>query len=522
MGKIYILDTTLRDGGYCINWEFGTHNIVSIHNSLNQAKIDIIECGYLSKNNSYSDGSTKYNSLKDIEKFLPVSENKYVIMINYGDIDINDIPDYDGNGINGIRVAFRKNEYCNALEFCKKVKKKGYNVYIQPMLSTSYTNAEFSDLVQKVKEIKPYAFYVVDSFGSMNTEDLSRLYYLSESELPYEIKIGFHAHNNMQMAFSNAQYLLNLHTKHDVIIDSSIMGMGRGAGNINTEILAEYLNRNYTATYFLKPIIYTIDNIINKYFSYSPWGYSLPNYLSAKYNLHPNYASYLCKKNTLSLDDIDEIFKNIVEEKKDTFDMDYINSLYLNYMEKEASVTDHINEFFNAIKNRNIFVIAPGPSSKAKKDQISLAIKKSNGIVISINHIYEYSHVDYVFFSNKKRYKNFCDKSNIKTIVTSNIFSENFYIKTDYMSLINNTEYVSDNAGLMIVKFLISLGVPKVYLCGYDGFSADTTNNYADENMMLNMDQYVANKLNDGMKKMLLEYMKQIDIHFVTSNLYFN
>ena len=82
----------------------------------------------------------------------------------------------------------------------------------------------------------PYAFYLVDSFGTMKRKDMLRFFYMIEHNLREDIVIGFHSHNNLQLAYANAQTLVDLQTSRSLILDSSIMGMGRGAGNLNSEL----------------------------------------------------------------------------------------------------------------------------------------------------------------------------------------------------------------------------------------------------------------------------------------------
>lgn len=84
--------------------------------------------------------------------------------------------------------------------------------------------------------------------------DLTRLFYLVEHNLNENIKIGFHSHNNMQLAYSNAQSLVDLHSDRELIIDASVYGMGRGAGNLNTELFVQYLNDNADGNYDIKPL----------------------------------------------------------------------------------------------------------------------------------------------------------------------------------------------------------------------------------------------------------------------------
>lgn len=105
-----------------------------------------------------------------------------------------------------------------------KVKEKGYKVFVQAMVSVAYTDEEFLELISRVNEIEPYAFYIVDSFGMMKRKDLTRLFYIVEHNLKPCIWIGFHSHNNLQLAYSNAQSLVDMQTNRKLIVDSSVYG----------------------------------------------------------------------------------------------------------------------------------------------------------------------------------------------------------------------------------------------------------------------------------------------------------
>ena len=238
MNKVQVLDCTLRDGGYCNEWEFGFENSKKILIGLVEANVEIIECGFITNRVTYNPEITKFNTIYEMAKIIP--ENRkgkmFVAMMNYGEYEIEDLSDYDGSSIDGIRVAFHKKDFAEAIKFCKRLKDKGYHVFVQAMVSLSYTDKEFLDLISSVNEIDPYAFYIVDSFGMMKEKDLLRLFYMIENNLKDNIWIGFHSHNNMQLAYSNAQRLITIQTNRNLIIDSTIMGMGRGAGNLNTEL----------------------------------------------------------------------------------------------------------------------------------------------------------------------------------------------------------------------------------------------------------------------------------------------
>lgn len=524
MNRISVLDVTLRDGGYCNNWTFGAANIINIENSLTEAGIEYIECGYLSSIAVNQEGRTIFQSVTDLEKLVLINKNKdtrYVVMINYGEASIESIPDYPGYGIVGIRVAFRKKHWEKALDFCCEIKKKGYLLFIQPMAVLSYSDSEYACLVNRVQEIQPYAFYIVDSFGSMRKNDLIRLFQKADKSLDEKIVLGFHAHNNMQMAFSNAQWFALESSLHDKIIDTSIMGMGRGAGNLNTELFLIYMNENFEAKYNLKPILYIIDAVLNNFYLVKRWGYSLPNYLSAKHNVHPKYAGYLCEKNTLSVDDMDEIFSSIPVEKKEEFDKPCIDNLYLKFMEKGQHTSERLEHMKAQLVGKNVLLIAPGTSSVTQKDRILAEAFKDSTVVVSVNHKYTFCKTDYVFCSNKKRYFELNLDKNDSIIATSNIPEADCYLQVEYGKLINDEDFVNDNAGLMAVKFFLLLGVKKIFLAGYDGFHHNIYENYADENMVLCIPENMAELINQGMKNVLKNYMKESEIVYITESCIF-
>jgi len=330
MQHIQVLDCTLRDGGYCNQWNFGENNIHTISTSLVEAGINIIELGFLTNTVNYNADISKYTTMEQAVEMIPIDrkESLFVCMINYGEYDIDNISEHDHRSLDGLRIAFHKQDMVPALEYCSKLQAKGYKVFIQAMVSLSYTDEEFLDMIQRVNAIKPYAFYIVDSFGMMKRKDLIRLFYMVEHNLENGIRIGFHSHNNMQLAYSNAQTLADIHTDYELIIDSSVYGMGRGAGNLNTELFVEYLNENFNGKYYLKPLLTIIDEILNPFYLQNYWGYSLPNYLSARYNTHPNYAGYLDDKKTLTIESMNEVFGMMCPDRKVVYDKKYIEHLY--------------------------------------------------------------------------------------------------------------------------------------------------------------------------------------------------
>ncbi|CAM3131723.1 hypothetical protein [Sporolactobacillus spathodeae] len=518
MNRVRVLDCTLRDGGYCNQWRFGYENVKKIINGLVKSGINIVECGFLTNKVEYQENRTKFTTMDEVAEVLPKnrSEKLFVCLMNYGEYNLEDIPPYDGTSLDGIRVAFHKKDMSKALEFCEGIKKKGYKVFVQAMVSLNYSDEEYLELIKRTNIIAPYAFYIVDSFGVMKGKDLTRLFYIVEHNLTESIYIGYHSHNNMQLAYSNAQSLVSIQTKRKLIIDASIFGMGRGAGNLNTELFVEFLNDTEGTEYKLQPLLTLIDEILNKFYQENYWGYSLPNYLSASHNAHPNYASYLNDKQTLTIEDMDAIFSMMSNEKKASFDKEYIEALYTNYMANGKSYEEHIVELKKTLFGKKILIIAPGKSSEVEKAKIIQFAEQHDVVSISINFDYNYLYTDFIFLSNLRRYRELNKSKRYKCIVTSNIPAENIYIKTKYGQLLNDVEAVRDNAGMMLIQFLINLGVKDIIIAGIDGYSHEVSENYADEQMALITKNAILDAMNTGMTNLLTRFANKVKITFLT------
>ena len=525
MGKITVLDCTLRDGGYCNQWEFGYSNVKKIIAGLDKAGISISECGFLTQKVEYVPGVTKFTSIDQIAEFLPKDRagKLYVAMMNYGEYDLADLPVHDGSSIDGIRVAFHKKNWRDALKVCQEIQSKGYLAFIQPMVSLSYSDEEFLEVIRCVNEFEPFAFYIVDSFGEMKQSDLVRLYYLVEHNLKDSIRIGFHSHNNMQLAYSNAMTLVNMHSPRELIIDSSVYGMGRGAGNLNTELFLGHLNNDGTGNYDLSPLLTIIDEILNAFHERNFWGYSLPNYISAKHHAHPNYAFYLEGKKTLTVESMDRIFDMLEPEKRVNYDKDYIEKIYLDFMSQnstdETSIADE-DSFAKSLVGKKILLIAPGKSSTAEKDYIASFAGSDDVVTVSINYEYPYANVDYIFVSNMRRYRELPGSVLDKSIATSNLNAENPFIQVDYKDLLSDVESVKDNAGLMAIKFFMNCGVKEIYLAGLDGYAHENEKNYGDRGMSIYMKPEVIDAINDGVSQVLTRYADKVKIDFLTKSKY--
>lgn len=304
-----------------------------------------------------------------------------------------------------------------------------------------------------------------------------------------------------------------------IIIDISVYGMGRGAGNLNSELFLAHLNDITESRYSIKPIVNLMDEVIGKFYDENPWGYSLPNYLSAFYMIHPNYATYLEHKKTLTLKAMGEIFDMMDPQKSLEYDEQYIEQLYITYLSRNDSKDKPLEDLARKICGRKVLLIAPGKNSFFQKEQIQNFIKTENPVVFSINHDYPHAESDYIFISNLRRFGQLHMRKYYKTIITSNIDSEEVYARIDYRRLLNEVDHVKDNAGLMAIAFLSDYSASEFILAGFDGYSHDVYENYGTDDVAFLNNILDFDKINQGMIQVLKNYRGKLKINFLTDSI---
>lgn len=297
--------------------------------------------------------------------------------------------------------------------------------------------------------------------------------------------IGFHLHNNLQMSYSNAIALLQFPTNRDLMLDCSIMGMGKGAGNLNTELLLEHLNLYYGKNYKISPLLEVIDKVINQLHSEFYWGYAPEYYLSAINQCTPSYASHFYDRHMLPIDQVSELLGMIAPEKKISFDKNYAEELYRKYNEskavEDANVVDELKKIFN---KKRILLIAPGKSITAAADQIKKISEKEDVITIGLNTPLDIN--DYLLTTRQEVYAtavadgmNLIVPSSVTKGGRGNVKILNYGNWID----IDEDKNTHDSSSVIALKLLQSCGVKNIILAGFVGFSSDINKNYYDENM---------------------------------------
>ena len=178
-----------------------------------------------------------------------------------------------------VRLAIDPKHFDRAVELAEAVKKMGFEVGINVMYMSKWI--EIDDFLPKLALIDGIAdlFCMVDSYGGITPNEVKNI--LEEVRQYTEVPVGFHGHNNLQLALINTLTAI----EHGIdFVDATITGMGRGAGNLNMELLLTYLNKHKgwgVDFNVLGNVIMTFMPLKEKYH----WGTNLPYMLSGANNI---------------------------------------------------------------------------------------------------------------------------------------------------------------------------------------------------------------------------------------------
>lgn len=529
MKTIRVLDVTLRDGGCVNDFNFGEVYIEKIITALEASGVDIIELGYIDDVKGSETGRTKYIDEQVITKHVlkhKRPDTSYVVMMDYGTFDVNKLQPRTVDSIDGIRIAFHKKNMKDIVRVAKIIKEKGYDYYLQPMITLRYSDYELLDLITLVNNelSDASAFYIVDSFGEMRLNDMERIMNLVDHNLNPVITLGFHSHNNLQMSYSNSVALLQFPTTRNIILDSSIMGMGKGAGNLNTELLLEHLSKFYGKNYKISPLLEVIDKVINQIHSEFYWGYAVEYYLSAINHCSPSYASHFYNKHMLPIDQVNELLSMIEEEKKVSFDKNYAELLYRQYnASKIVDDKNVVEELRQELVGKKVILIAPGKSIIENKNKkiIETYLQAEDVISIGLNLTLDIN-VDYLLITRKEVYE-MAVLSGKKVIVSSSVSKGGRgKVKVlNYSNWIEVNDGTHDSSSVIAFNLLMAIGVKDIILAGFDGFSSDINMNYSDPILRRPLTSEQAEYRNNYYKKFIRKVKNNgINVNFITESKY--
>jgi 4-hydroxy 2-oxovalerate aldolase len=277
-----ILDCTIRDGGYYTEWDFDQELVATYFTAFNNLPVDYLEIGYRSNPMKGYLGEYFYCPTYVLEKVRNLSNKALVIILNEKDVRPEDVENLLRpciGLITMVRIALDPEQLSRALKLAEAIKKLGFEVGFNIMYMSKWKQYKaFLDEIKYVDDVADY-FYMVDSFGGVYPQDVKETIDLVKQRT--KCKIGFHGHNNLELALINS--LTAIESGAD-IVDATVTGMGRGAGNLKTELLLTALNARTGEKVDFNALSQVVD-AFEKLQQHHGWGTNLPYMVSGANSL---------------------------------------------------------------------------------------------------------------------------------------------------------------------------------------------------------------------------------------------
>lgn len=461
-----ILDCTLRDGGYYTNWDFNEELVETYLTSFNHLPIDYLEVGY--RSNPLIDylGKYFYCPIHVLDDVKSVSQKKIAIILNEKDVRVEhafDLLNPVKNQIDLVRIAIDPQNFKRALTLAEEVKKMGFEVAFNVMYMSTW--AEEKDFLEQIKDVEGIAdyFYMVDSFGGVYPQDVIETIELVRSNTN-GVKIGFHGHNNLEMALANT--LTAIDNGVD-IVDATVTGMGRGAGNLKTELLLTVLNSQGKVDFPYNELSKSVD-VFTELQQHHEWGTNLPYMVSGANSLPQKQVMEWVTKRYYSFNSIIRAL-NIQSSGKD-----------------DNSKLRELN-FSTEKRYKSVLIVGGGPSAVNHSDAIdrflianpdTLVIHASSKNALSFTQI---SNDQYFCLVGNEGYRLedvFGNKPiNGKCILPPHPRKMGTYIPSSLenrafeLKEVMFTDSFKDSHTALALQSVLELGIEDVYTTGYDGYN---------------------------------------------------
>jgi len=289
--EIKVLDCTIRDGGLMNNHKFDDQVVKAVYTACVEAGIDYMEMGYKASRKVIVPGeygAWKYCVEDDLRRIVDDNPTslKLSIMADAERTDYHeDILPKNQSIIDLVRVATYIHQIPTALDMVKDAHDKGYETTLNLMAVSTVPEYELNEGMELLARSETEAIYVVDSFGTLYSEQVQHLVrkYLQYCKATGK-EVGMHAHNNLQLAFANTIDAIVLGANR---LDATMAGLGRGAGNCAMELLIGFL---HNPKYNLLPVLRCVQDTIEPMRAKLMWGFDLPYMLTGFLNQHPRAA----------------------------------------------------------------------------------------------------------------------------------------------------------------------------------------------------------------------------------------
>ena len=466
-----ILDCTLRDGGYYTNWDFDKDLVRNYFDSFNKLPVDYLEIGYRSNPMDNYLGEYFYCPPYVLEEVRRMSDKKLVIILNEKDVRAEHaqaLLEPCKGYIDMVRMAIDPKNFSRALKLAEAVKAMGFEVGFNVMyMSTWEDQKEFLGQIKNVTGIADF-FYMVDSFGGVYPQEVKRIYEVVRNQT--DVAIGFHGHNNLQMGLINTLTAIECGAE---MVDATVTGMGRGAGNLRTELLLTALQGRgqLEGDLDFNALSKVVDPFAQMQQEYG-WGTTLPYMVSGAHSLPQKEVMEWVTKRYYSLNSIIRALSNQSKGIKDNQELKKL-------------------EFSSSQKHKEVLLVGGGPNAVKHSQAIGEFLEKNPDIAVvhaSSKNARSYEELKnnqvFCLVGNEghrlEEVFDFDTKIEGRCVLPPYPRKMGTYIPSALSDCSYELEEVTftnkyqDSHTAIALQTAIELGASKIYVTGYDGYTGDS------------------------------------------------
>jgi len=493
-----LLDCTFRDGGYYNNWNFDINLFNEYLKCMLLCKVDIVEIGFRFKEQNPYYGPFAYSIDSFLKKLNLPKKIKYAVMINAKDFynRENEIFKFflkkNKSSVDIVRIAINFKDYKKSKNIIKNLKNLNYQVGLNLMQAHDKSKNDIENLVQDIKKwkIKIDFLYFADSLGCMSTNYIE---YITKTFADnWTGSIGIHAHNNKSMALSNT--VQSLKSGAD-ICDSTIMGMGRGAGNAQTEFLIQEIKGSLSNSKLksLTSLLVKFSDLKKKY----EWGYNFLYCYAANNKIHPSYIQTLLAEKRYNEIQILKILSQISVNNLLSYSKARIDNMFFEEIDKISNYKNIKIKTPQSSKKQKAIILGNGPSVLSNYEYLKNVIKSSEFTKFFLNRnkfLKNEIYSDFTVVVNTLRLisdLSLLSKKQISLIAPIKKFQKLFKIKFNNKKIINYPVCIKKNNFIIknnyvVLPFDLALnyalsicklmGYEEIYFAGIDGYDDERKN----------------------------------------------
>lgn len=381
-----IIDCTFRDGGYYNQWDFDRDLIQEYLYVMAETGVDIVELGFRFFSNGDFMGACAFTTDDFIRSFDIPKSLRVAVMLNASDL-VNHaegpaaairalFAPRAASPVQMVRIAAHYREIAKLGPAIETLAELGYPIGLNLMQIAERSNEEIAELSRVATTWPIEVLYFADSLGGLEPSSVANIISLLKTH--WTGPIGIHTHDNMGRALSNSVEAIRCGATW---IDGTILGMGRGPGNVRTEYLLIEMNRLGLGKYNVTPLLGLLNERFEPMQRAYGWGPNPYYYLSGSYGIHPTYIQEMLSDPRYGQEDILGAIEFLRSHGRERYSRSFLEASRNAFRGESQGGFD----MTGWAKGKDVLLVSGSPGAMRHKQAIEAFVRQNEPVVIGLN-----------------------------------------------------------------------------------------------------------------------------------------